>query len=217
MLEIPHVKIGALIMGCVVKSIPDHESYLVLISNTESLAYLPKKYADRPYKIGNNLVAAVFLLDNRKIILSQKCHQFYRGIVEYLVKPLILENKIQVRRAASVREAEFVKVAVQSLNGIDPIRECIPYLKDSQLYTRATITLVQFSEDIHQYIHNSMVPAPRDKIRRVIFSHGTGEARVTVDPAYYGLFVGKKGANVAAAAKLLGIKIFIKKDEQDIK
>jgi transcription antitermination factor NusA-like protein len=35
-----------------------------------------------------------------------------------------------------------------------------------------------------------------------------------VDPAYYGLFVGKGGANVATAAKLLDITILIRKVEE---
>jgi len=35
---------------------------------------------------------------------------------------------------------------------------------------------------------------------------------VTGDPAYYGLFVGKKGANVAAAGKLLDLTVRIKRD-----
>ena len=35
-----------------------------------------------------------------------------------------------------------------------------------------------------------------------------------MDPAYYGLFVGKGGANVATAAKLLDITILIRKAEE---
>jgi transcription antitermination factor NusA-like protein len=65
-----------------------------------------------------------------------------------------------------------------------------------------------------EYIRNALVPAPPDKIRKVIYSSSIREAIVTVDPHYYGLFVGKGGANVATAAKLLDIAIRIKRAEE---
>ena len=65
-----------------------------------------------------------------------------------------------------------------------------------------------------EYVKNALVPAPLDKVRKVIYSSTLREAVVGVDPAYYGLFVGKGGANVATAAKLLDITILIRKVEE---
>ena len=109
--------------------------------------------------------------------------------------------------------AGFAKMAIEGLDGVDPVKECLPYLPAMKAYTDDTITLVSYSRDTKEYIKNALAPAPQDRIRKVIFSSTLREAIVGVDPAYYGLFVGKGGANVATAAKLLDITILIKKAE----
>jgi transcription antitermination factor NusA-like protein len=207
------LKVGYLVPGVVVKSMPDHDSHLILISGTELLAFLPKKYANRPYKVGQNLVAAVFMLEKSRIILSQRSHHYYIRVAERIFGILIEEEKIKIKRAVSVTGAGFAKMAVESLNGIDPVKECLPYLPAMKAYTDDTITLVRYSQDMKEYIRNALAPAPPDRIRKVIYSSVLQEAVVGVDPTYYGLFVGKGGANVATAAKLLDITILIKKAE----
>jgi len=208
------LKVGYLVPGVVVKSMPEHDSHLILISGTELLAFLPKKYANRHYKVGQNLLACVFMLENNRIILSQHCHHYYKRIAERAFGVLIEEEKIRIRRAATVAGAGFAKMAIEGLNGIDPIKECLPYLPAIKAYTDDTITLVRYSQDIKEYIKSALAPAPQDKIQKVIYSSTLREAIVGVDPAYYGLFVGKGGANVATAAKLLDITILIRKMEE---
>ena len=207
------LKVGYLVPGVVVKSMPDHDSHLILISGTELLAFLPKKYANRSYKVGQNLVACVFMLENHKIILSQRSHHYYIRLAERIFSTPIDGEKIRIKRAVSVTGAGFAKMAIEGLNGTDPVRECLPYLPAMKTYTDDTITLVRYSRDMKEYVRNALAPAPADKIRKVIFSHTLREAVVGVDPAYYGLFVGKGGANVATAAKLLDITILIRKAE----
>ena len=207
------LKVGYLVPGVVVKSMPDHDSHLILISGTELLAFLPKKYANRSYKVGQNLVACVFMLENHKIILTQRSHHYYIRLAERIFSTPIEEKKIRIKRAVSVTGAGFAKMAIEGLNGTDPVRECLPYLPAMKTYTDDTITLVRYSRDMKEYVRNALAPAPADKIRKVIFSHTLREAVVGVDPAYYGLFVGKGGANVATAAKLLDITILIRKAE----
>ena len=207
------LKVGYLVPGVVIKSMPYHDSHLILISGTEFLALLPRKYANKPYKIGQNLLACVFMLESDRIILSQRCHHYYKRIAERSFGVLIEEEKIRIRRAATVTGAGFVKMAVEGLDGVDPIKECLPYLPAIKPYTDDTITLVRYSRDIKEYIKSALAPAPTDKVRKVIYSSTLREAIVGVDPTYYGLFVGKGGANVATAAKLLDITILIKKTE----
>ena len=210
------LKVGYLVPGVVVKSMPDHDSHLILISGTELLAFLPKKYANRPYKVGQNLLACVFMLENNRIILSQHCHHYYKRIAERAFSILIEGEKIRIRRAATVVGAGFAKMAVEGLDGVDPVKECLPYLPAMKPYTDDTITLVSYSRDIKEYIKSALAPAPPDRIRKVIYSSTLREAIVGVDPAYYGLFVGKGGANVATAAKLLDITILIRKAEDTV-
>jgi transcription antitermination factor NusA-like protein len=107
-------------------------------------------------------------------------------------------------------------MAVEGLDGVDPVKECLPYLPAMKAYTDDTVTLVGYSRDMKEYVRNALAPAPQDKIRKVIVSSTLREAIVGVDPAYYGLFVGKGGANVATAAKLLDITIRVKKSEETV-
>ncbi len=209
------LKVGYLVPGVVIKSMPYHDSHLILISGTELLAFLPKKYANKPYKAGENLLACVFMMESNRIILSQHCHHYYKRIAERAFSVLIEEEKIRIRRAATIAGAGFVKMAVEGLNGVDPVEECLPYLPAMKPYTDDTITLVRYSRDIKEYIKSALSPAPQDRIRKVIYSSTLREAIVGVDPAYYGLFVGKGGANVATTAKLLDMTILIKKAEEE--
>ncbi len=206
---IPVLKVGYLVPGTIVKRLPHYDSFAVLLTSTEVVARLPERYANRKSLLGQSIVAAVFKFDEDRMVLSQRSPQFYRRILELALAPLI--NEVKVKRAASVENGGFVKISIQSLNGIDPVKESIPYLKDARMYTDSTITLVQHSDDIRQYIANALAPAPASKITKVIYSSNLREATVRVDPQYYGLFVGKGGVNVATAAKLLDIRILIKK------
>ena len=107
------LKVGYLVPGVVVKSMAGYDTHLILVSGTEFFAFLPKKYAMRPYKVGENLVAAVFLLERNRIVLSQRSPEYYRRVAERAFAPLLEEGKISVKRAVSVTDARFIKMAVE--------------------------------------------------------------------------------------------------------
>jgi len=208
------IKVGYLVECMVVKAIPDYDSYLTMIPKTGFMPLLPKKYATRKFRVGDSLIASVHAINDGRIVLTQKSAQFYRKLTEFFLSPLIREGRIKVRRAAALRNAPFVKVSVQGLDDEDPIRISIPYLKDWKQYVEETITLVEYSPDLREYVVNSLAPAPRDGVRKVILFKELREALVLVDPGYLGLFLGKGGLNVALASKLLKIKIKIEKEEE---
>jgi len=214
------LKIGYLVPGIIVKSLPDKDASLVLIMGTEVLALLPKKYARQSYRVGDNLVAAVFQIEDTarqdalpKIFLSQKSPQFFKKIAELAFAELIEAGKIKIKRVAVVENGGFVKVAVEKLDGVDPVSACIPLLSEVKKYTDHTFTIVGYSTDMEEYIKDALRPAPKDKIGKVIYRRMLKEATVRVVPEYLGLFLGKGGANVSTAAKLLGITITVKKAE----
>jgi transcription antitermination factor NusA-like protein len=204
------VKVGHLVPVTIVKALPNYDSYLTLIAGTELLALLPKKYSNRIFKIGDTTLAAIFQMEGNRITLSQKSPQYIRKLMELIFAPLLREGKIQVKRAAMVSGCKFAKVAIETLNGSDPVKQCLPYLKAAKQYTDDTITLVRYSGDIKEYIVNALSPAPPEMVRKVIHFRSSKEADVYVDSAYVGLFLGKGGANVASAAKLTGVAINIK-------
>ena len=204
------VKVGHLVPVTIIKALPDYDSYLTMITGTELMGLLPRKYANRVFKVGDNTLAAIFQMEGIRITLSQRSPQYIRKLMELVFAPLLQEGKIQVKRAAMVSGNKFAKAAVKSLNGGDPVKQCLPYLKAAKQYTDDTITLVRYSEDIREYIANALCPAPADSIRKVIYYQSLEEADVYVDPAVVGKFLGKGGANAATAAKLTGVTINIK-------
>lgn len=203
------IKVGHLVPVAVVKSLPDYNSYLTMIVGTELFALLPKKFANRLYRVGDNTLASIFFMDGVRIVLTQRSAQYFRKLVETLLSPLLQERLVEVRRAATVPGARFAKVAVKSLNGEDPVGQSIPYLIGAKQYTDDTITLVRYSEEIREYVKNALIPAPRESIKKVIYFQTLNEALVFVEPTLVGLFLGKGCANAATASKLVGVRIKI--------
>jgi transcription antitermination factor NusA-like protein len=209
---IASAKIGHLVPGIVVKALPHYEASLVLIAGTELLAVLPQAYAAKPMRVGDNIVAVIFSAEPGRITLSQKHHQYYKRLIEGALTPFLMEGKIRVRRVAVVSSSNFAKASIEMLNGEADIRAFVPHIKELKAYTDTTITLVKYSRDIEEYIKNSLVPAPSDKVTKVIYLPHMERAYVKVEQKYLGLFIGPKGANVASAAKLLNMQITVNAD-----
>lgn len=204
------IKVGHLLFVTVIKALPDRDAYLTLICGTELLAILPKEYSDKKHLVGDTVPASVFMFVPGKIVLSQKSPQYIRKIAEFAFSPLLQDNKIQVKRAATVSGGLFSKIAVKGLNGDDPVQLCLPYLKEIKKYIQRTVTIVRFSDVIEEYIVNALCPAPKESIKRIRFFEETEKAYVYVEESHVGIFFGKGGANVATAAKLTGLSIEIK-------
>jgi len=203
------VKVGHLVPVMVVKALPDRDSFLTLIAGTELMALLPKRYANKAYRVGESTIASIFAIEGERITLSQRSSQYFRKLVELLLSPLLQEGRIEVKRAATVLNARFAKVSLRSLDGEDPLSVSIPYLKDLRRYTDDTITLVKFSPDLRDYVVNSLSPAPRERVKKVIHFQTLREVLVRVEPPYLGLFLGKGGMNAAVSSKLVGVSIRI--------
>jgi transcription termination/antitermination protein NusA len=73
------------------------------------------------------------------------------------------------------------------------------------------VDIVRWDEEPHNYLSNSLSPA---KISRIVFHPETASAEVIVPTDLLSLAIGKKGQNARLAARLTGIKIDIKNEEQ---
>ena len=206
------IRVGHIIPVMIAKALPDRDSYLTIVAGTEILAVLPKKYAQKEYRVGEGAFAAVFSMDNRRIVLSQRSHHYFKRILEGVLAPVFQKGIVKIKRIAVVENCRFTKVALESTNGVDPadpVAECLPFLKECKEFTDYTITLIPHSPDIREYIKNALAPAPSRLVRRVIYFEKPREADVYVEGSP-GLFFGKGGVNVAAAAKLTRVRINIK-------
>jgi transcription antitermination factor NusA-like protein len=207
------LKVGYLVPFMVIKGLPDYDSYLTTLINKGILAQLPRKYTSKQYKIGETGWASIFAIRGSRIILSQKSPQYVRKILEYLLSPLIQEDKIKFKKVAKVFGSHFYKIAVESSNGAsgkEIVKMCLPYLEGKiKDYIDEKIILVKYSKDIERYVINSLAPAPLEHIQKVIHIEDMNEITVYVDDKYAGLFLGAGGKNAATASKLTGIKVII--------
>jgi len=73
------------------------------------------------------------------------------------------------------------------------------------------VDIVRWDEEPHSYLANSLSPA---KISRIVFHPEIPSAEVIVPNDQLSLAIGKKGQNARLAARLTGIKIDIKNEEQ---
>jgi transcription termination/antitermination protein NusA len=210
----PIIKIGRLVSCCIIREVPGKDMYLALIEGTGLVGHLPTNSTYKRYKEREECTAAIYAIRDGKIFLSQRSPQFFRRVTEAALAPAIRDGKIRVRRAASIANSAFAKVSIEGLGGHDPLSVALQYLDGVRKFTGDTITIVRYSPDIKEYIVNALVPAPVDKVVQVLYSQSLREAIVRVDPQYCGFFVGKGGANVATAAKLLDLKILVKSAEQ---
>lgn len=207
------MQIGHLVNFFVVKAMPDYDSYLVCLQGGELLALLPRKYANRAYKVGEAGWAAVFEIQGARISLSQKSPQYVRKILEYLTAPLIQEKQIRFKKVALVAGAPFCKAAVAVENEMsmkDVHALCAPYLTQVKQYVAEHVILVKYSDDIEEYAVSALFPGPKRAVKKVISFHDLKALTVYVDHASLAVFYGRKGQNVAAAAKLTGVSIEIK-------
>lgn len=209
-------KVGHFVLGVVVKARMDRDGYLACIGGTDKLAVLPIACADGPYRVHDRFYAAIKEPDptaatgqnpNPLPILSQRSGFFLRHVCHAVFAQLIAEGRIIVDAVATVRHAGFVKIAVSSPTGEDPVKLCMPALKDFRLYSRLQPSLIQYSHMIEQFVRESLKPAPVHAIERLALSRAIKQVEVCVPSSVVGRFVGVHGMNVAVASRLTGHSI----------
>jgi len=207
------MKVGDLVNFFVVKAIPDYDSYLTCVLGGEILALLPKRFAGRTYKVGESGWAAVFEIHaGGRVIISRTSPQFIRRYLEFSIRDFLLENEVTLKRTAKVSEATFHKVSCDTTltqaDLYERFQKALP--KDFREEIGGAIIPVKFSEAPDEYAVNALFPAPMDKVRRVYYYSEMEIVTVYVDMKVVGRFTGKRGCNVATAAKLIGIEIELK-------
>jgi len=207
------MKVGDLVNFLIVKAIPDHDAYLTCIMGGELLALLPKRFAGKAYKVGESGWAAIFNFHRGgRVTLSRTSPQFIRRYLEYAFRDFLKDNAIAIKRVARIRDATFYKIA------------CATALEQRDLYERfkgatphdfkeqigETIIPIRYSGIPEEYALNALFPAPIEQARGVYYYSEMEVVTIYVDMDMIGRFAGKKGRNVATAAKLIGKEIELK-------
>jgi len=212
------MKVGYITGFTVLKALPGYDTYLCKLSNSPTLALLPKKWARKEYRVGETDWASIDKIEGPRVTLSQKSPQYIRKILEYLLLPALEEKQLRVKRIARASGFRYCKVAIESLNGeITDSTELYsvlkPYLEKVNLrdYFFEKLSFVAYSSDLTKFVVNALCPpGSRDKIWKVTHHKELRKVVILVDSTCVGLFKGKGGENCLVACKLCSVEVEVR-------
>lgn len=206
----PQVVVDFLVPCVVIKSRTQDDCYVVNVISTDSVALLPREYAQKQYKVGDTLWGIIHEINGWKVTVIQKGKKYVNAILKGL---FALHKTITVHDVAHVAGTNFYKVAVKHSVFTTPdevIYDCIKQTRDYIKYhITDTVTFVPYDPDPERFIINALRPGKEEHINKITL-WPEGIAEVYVEPSVKGVFLGPKGLNVATAAKLTGLQIQIK-------
>ncbi len=211
-------KEGELITGSVLR----YEGRNVIISFGDAEALIPAKeqVPRERYSTGERMKFLV--LEVRKtvkgpsIIVSRAHPNLVRKLFELEV-PEIYEGAVKIESVAREAGAR-TKISVRVVNDdrIDAVGACVGVkgIRVQNIVDEIRgekVDIVRWDAEPHAYLSNALSPA---KIARIVFHPEIPSAEVIVPNDQLSLAIGKKGQNARLAARLTGIKIDIKNEEQ---
>jgi transcription termination/antitermination protein NusA len=208
--------------GDVVTGIVQQDSHrytLLDLGKVEALLPVQEQVPSEPYRHGERLKA--YIVEVRKttkgpqIIVSRTHPNLLRQLFELEV-PEVAEGIVEIKAVAR-EPGHRSKIAVASNEpGVDPVGACVG-AKGSRVRMVVNelkgekIDVVQWSENIGQFVANALQPA---KVKEVRIDTETGTALVIVPDYQLSLAIGKEGQNARLAARLTGLRIDIKSESQ---
>lgn len=173
------------------------------------------------YEVGERIRAYIVHVEEREagpdILLSRSHPDFVRRLFELEVSE-IADGTMEIKGIA--REAGYrSKVAVISHDErVDPVGACVGIrgMRVKNIVRELNgekIDIVRWSDDIKTLVANSLAPA---KLKTIEIDEPTHTVSVTVDADQLSLAIGKRGQNARLTSKLIGWRVDIKKDEEDM-
>ena len=211
-------KEGELITGSVLRY--EGRNVIVSLGDTEALMPVKEQVPRERYATGERMKFLVLevrkTLKGPAIIVSRAHPNLVRKLFELEV-PEIFEGAVKIESAAREAGAR-TKISVRATGDdrIDAVGACVGVkgIRVQNIVDEIRgekVDIVRWDEDPHSYLTNSLSPA---KISRIVFHPETLSAEVIVPDDQLSLAIGKKGQNARLAARLTGIKIDIKSEEQ---
>lgn len=211
-------KEGDLITASVLR----YEGRNVIASLGDAEALLPAKEQVPRERYATGERMKMLVLEVRKtlkgpaIIVSRAHPNLVRKLFELEV-PEIYEGAVKIESVAREPGAR-TKISVRATGDdrIDAVGACVGVkgIRVQNIVDEIRgekVDIVRWDEDPHSYLSNSLSPA---KISRIVFHPEIPSAEVIVPNDQLSLAIGKKGQNARLAARLTGIKIDIKNEEQ---
>ncbi|MBN2134260.1 MAG: transcription termination/antitermination protein NusA [Acidobacteria bacterium] len=155
-------------------------------------------------------------LNAPQVIITRASSEYVKKLFEMEV-PEIFDNTVVIKGV--VREAgERTKIAVDSNDqDVDPVGACVG-VKGIRVQNvinelhREKIDIIQYSDNIAEYVRQALSPAKVERIN--VISESGKNIEVIVEDRQLSLAIGKKGQNVRLASKLTGWNIDIKTESK---
>lgn len=211
-------KIGEIVSGTVYRF--ERGNMVVdLLGKAEGLLLRNEQSPKEEFKQGDRIRAYIVSVKKEvkgpQILLSRTQSNFVRKLFELEV-PEIYDGIVEIK-AISRQPGERTKISVGSKEDrIDSVGACVG-MRGSRVKNIVTelhgekIDIVRYSDDIREYIKNSLSPA---KISEIQLNKEGKRAEVIVDDDQLSLCIGKQGQNVRLASKLIGWELDIRTKTQ---
>lgn len=213
-------RVGEIVTG----SVRRFERSTVLVDldhGAEGVMPSKERVPTEEYEIGERIRAYIVSVNEREsgpeIVLSRAHPDFVRRLFELEVSE-IADGTMEIRGIA--REAGYrSKVAVLSNDErVDPVGACVGIrgMRVKNIVRELNgekIDIVRWSDDTKTLVINSLAPA---KLKSVEIDEPTHTITVTVDTDQLSLAIGKRGQNARLTSKLIGWRVDIRKDEEDM-
>jgi len=212
-------RLGDIVSGSIVRV--ERGDVIIDLGRVEAIMPLRERVPTEEYQIGDRLRAYVLSVQDHvsghHIVLSRSHPDFVKRLFALEISE-IADNTVEIMGIA--REAGYrTKIAVFSHDEkVDPVGACVG-MKGMRVKNIVRellgekIDIVRWSQDIKTYATNALNPA---KLNKVIVDETTAKITVIVDTDQLSLAIGKRGQNARLTSKLLGWKIDIQKDKDDI-
>jgi len=208
-------RIGDIVSGSV-RQIA-HRDLIIDLGKTEAIMMAKDRIPTEEYNVGDRIRAYVYRVQSGAngpaVVLSRACPEFVKTLFRLEVSE-IADGIVEVMGVA--RDPGFrSKIAVKTLDEkVDPVGACVG-LRGVRVrnivreLNGEKIDIVRWSEDIKQYVTQSLSPARLESV--VVDPDEPRTVHVTVPPDQLSLAIGKKGQNVRLTSKLTGWRVEITK------
>ena len=212
-------RLGDIVSGSIVRV--ERGDVIIDLGRVEAIMPLRERVSTEEYQIGDRLRAYVLSVEDHvsghHIVLSRSHPDFVKRLFALEISE-IADKTVEIKGIA--REAGYrTKIAVLSHDEkVDPVGACVG-MKGMRVKNIVRellgekIDIVRWSPDIKTYATNALNPA---KLNKVVLDEATAKITVIVDADQLSLAIGKRGQNVRLTSKLLGWKIDIQKDKDDV-
>ncbi|HRZ86897.1 MAG TPA: transcription termination factor NusA [bacterium] len=210
-------RVGDIVNGMVRRY--EHGNVIVDLGRCEAVMPYNEKCPLEEYPIGSRVRAYVVSVKSvtkgPEIILSRSHPHFVKRLFELEV-PEIYDGTVEIKGIA--REPGYrTKIAVYSTDEkVDPVGACVG-MRGARVknivgeLNGEKIDIVPWSERTAKYVENALSPA---KIKHIVVNDQEKTVTVIVDPDQLSLSIGKKGQNIRLTAKLVNMRIDIKKTDE---